>query len=107
LSALRLKSLGGEHQKPPCASGISIKSGEYFQLALDNPDGRGFILKESHGNWDGVKGEKAPGGSSEILSPPDGYLSSEEGNAAFNERKMFRARQGFLHGLIPSSIRKC
>jgi hypothetical protein len=86
--------------------GVSIKSDEYYQLALDNPDGRGFILKESHGNWDGVKGEKVPGGSSEILSPPDGYLSSEEGNAAFNERKMFRARQGFLHGLIPSSIRK-
>jgi len=86
--------------------GVSIKSGEYYQLALDNPDGRGFILKESQGNCDGVKGEKVPGGSSEILSPPDGYPSSEEGNAAFNERKIFRARQGFLHGLIPSSIRK-
>jgi hypothetical protein len=40
--------------------GISIKSGEYFELALDNPDGRGFILREFHGNWDGVKGKKSP-----------------------------------------------
>jgi hypothetical protein len=81
--------------------GISIKSGEYYELTLDDPDGRGFILTEFHGNWDGVKGAKAPGGSSEILSPPGGYASLEEGNAAFDERKVFRAKQGFMHGLIP------
>jgi hypothetical protein len=82
--------------------GTSIKSGEYYEIAFDdNPNGRGFILKEFHGHWDAVKGEKAPGGSSEILSPPGGYPSSEEGDAAFDERKMFRAKQGFLHGLIP------
>jgi len=69
--------------------GVSIKSGEYYQLALDNPDGRGFILKESHGNWDGVKGEKVPGGSSEILSPPDGYLSSEEATLPSTSGKCF------------------
>jgi hypothetical protein len=26
----------------------------------------------------------------------------EEGNAAFDERKVFRAKQGFVHGLIPT-----
>jgi hypothetical protein len=82
--------------------GISIKSGEYYSLALDNPDGRGFILKEFHGNWDGVEGDKVPGGSSEILSPPGGYPSLEEGDAAFEERKVFRAKQGFLHGIRPT-----
>jgi hypothetical protein len=92
--------------------GVSIKSGEYdarheyYQLALDNPDGRGFILKESHGNWDGVKGEKVPGGSSEILSPPDGYLSSEEGKRCLQRAENVSSETGFLHGLIPSSIRK-
>lgn len=82
--------------------GISIKSGEYYEIALlDNPNGGGFILKEFHGNWDGVRGMKAPGGSSEILSPPGGFPSTEAGDAAFEERKVFRAKQGFLHGLIP------
>ena len=82
--------------------GTSIKSGEYYEIALlSDPNGSGLILKEFHGHWDAVRGEKAPGGSSEILSPPGGYPSLEEGEAAFEERKMFRARQGFLHGLIP------
>jgi hypothetical protein len=82
--------------------GISIKSGEYYEIALlDNPKGAGFILTEFHGNWDGAKGKKAPGGSSEILSPPGGYPSLEKGTAAFDERKVFRAKQGFLHGLTP------
>jgi hypothetical protein len=38
--------------------GISIKSGEFYELAPNDPDGRGFTLNEFHGNWDGVKGEK-------------------------------------------------
>ena len=75
--------------------GVSIKSGEYYQLALDNPDGRGFILKESHGNCDGVKGEKVPGGSSEILSPPDGYLSSEEGKRCLQRAENISSETGF------------
>ena len=81
--------------------GTSLKSGEYYEIALDNPNGRDFILKEFHGHWDAVRGEKAPGSSSEILSPPDGYPSPAEGDAAFDERKLFRAKQGFLHGLTP------
>jgi hypothetical protein len=82
--------------------GTSIKSDEYYEIALlGDSNGRGFILKEFHGHWDAVKGKSTPGGSSEVLSPPGGYASSEEGDAAFDERKLFRAKQGFLHGLIP------
>jgi hypothetical protein len=82
--------------------GISIKSGEFYELALGNEEGRGLTLREFHGNWDGVKGRSVPGASGEVISPPGGYASLEEGNAAFDERKVFRARQGFLHGLVPT-----
>ncbi len=80
------------------SSGISIKSGEFYELTLDSPDGGDFILKEYHGNWDGVQGATIPGSTS---IPIGHYPSLEEGNAAFDQRKLFRAKQGFIHGLIP------
>jgi hypothetical protein len=78
--------------------GTSIKSGEYYELALDNPDGGDFILKEYHGNWDEVQGRTIPGSTG---IPIGHYPSSEEGNAAFDKQKLFRAKQGFQHSLRP------
>jgi hypothetical protein len=76
--------------------GTSIKSGEFYELALDDRDG--FILKEYHGHWDEVDGKSIPGSSFKLLGR---YASSEEGNAAFEKQKVFRAKEGFQHGLIP------
>jgi hypothetical protein len=83
--------------------GLSIKSGEYYELALwDDPADGGFAVKEFHGNWDGLAQDIVPGSSSVvILSPEGGYPSIEEAEAAFDKQKMIRARQGFLHGLRP------
>jgi hypothetical protein len=78
--------------------GLSIKSGEYYQLILRKPADGDFVLTEHHGNWDSETGDRAPGHTSTVV---DHYLSLEEGNAAFEKRKEFRAAQGYIHGQKP------
>jgi hypothetical protein len=89
IGVLRLVAL----YKTP-SPGISVKSGEYYQLVLGNPVGDAFILTEYHGNWDEVEGDPAPGYT---RTPVGQYPSSEAGNAAFEKQKVFRAKQGFMH----------
>jgi hypothetical protein len=56
--------------------GLSIKSGEYYQLILRKPADGDFVLTEHHGNWDSETGDRAPGHTSTVV---DHYLSLEEG----------------------------
>jgi hypothetical protein len=81
--------------------GMSVKSGEYYSLSLDNSTGKAFLLKELHGAWDDIK-QKNNVEPSVMLSPADGYASLQEAEAAFEQRKLHRAKQGFQHCFIRS-----
>ena len=76
-----------------------MRAGEYYSLALDDPKGEMFILSELHGRWDEVEGKAIPD-ASDTLSPPDGYSSLEEAQAALDQRKLFRAKQGFQYCFV-------
>jgi hypothetical protein len=78
--------------------GLSLKSGEYYELALGQPPSDTFVLKEYHGYWDELERRPAPGHTVALIGH---YRSLEEGNAAFEKQKLFRAKQGFMHGLRP------
>jgi hypothetical protein len=78
--------------------GTSIKSGEFYEIALDDREGD-FILKEYHGNWDEVEGRSIPGTSFKMAGR---YDSLEKANAAFDRQKVIRAKEGFMHGFVPT-----
>lgn len=80
--------------------GLSIKSGEYYELALlDDKDNGGFVLKEFHGFWNEIERKPEPDSTSNIVGR---YQSYNEGEAAFEKQKMLRAGQGFYHSLTLS-----
>jgi hypothetical protein len=82
--------------------GISIKSGEYYELSLDSPDGSGFVLSEFHGNWDATKEAEPRKGPPAPHGPTTSYDSLEAGELAFDKQRIFRAKEGFMHGFIPT-----
>ena len=78
--------------------GTSLKSGEFYQLVLERSSEGLFTLTERHGNWDECEGQPVPGYTRDAIGQ---YPSSEEGNAAFEKRKVLRAKEGFMHSLRP------
>jgi hypothetical protein len=78
-----------------------VWDGEYYTLFLSSPtaSSSGYKLTEKHGWWDDV--QKKPISNTTTLSPEDGFATFEEGEAAFNQQKMHRARGDFVHSFAP------
>jgi hypothetical protein len=82
--------------------GTSPKAGEYWEIALiATADGR-FQLSEYHGNWDETA-EPHRRVSPPVPTGETRYFDSVAGGEkAWEAQKRLRARQGFMHGWVPS-----
>jgi hypothetical protein len=81
--------------------GTSVKSGEYWEIALTATKDGQYKLAEYHGFWDETAEHTRRDAPPAPTGEPRFFDSSDAGMTAWEAQKKVRARLGFMHGLVP------